>query len=150
MVPSWICTTTELPEHFLSFLAKPAACGSSLGQGSNPCHSSDKVRSLTCCAARELPEHFHRSKQKPQEFLLWHNGIGNVLGDLGLRFNPWPGPVDPAPVQLRRRWQLRLVSDPWPGSSICHGAPKKGEKKRKATPTSSRAPVLPSTPWQRH
>ena len=25
------------------------------------------------------------------EFLLWHNGIGSVLGTLGRRFDPWPG-----------------------------------------------------------
>lgn len=24
---------------------------------------------------------------------LWHNGIGNVLGALGRKFNPWPGMV---------------------------------------------------------
>ena len=27
-------------------------------------------------------------------FLLWHNGIGGVLGELEHRFGPWPGTVD--------------------------------------------------------
>ena len=47
------------------FLATPAACGRSPGQGRNPCHSSnpspcrDNAGSLTCCATRELlPLHF--------------------------------------------------------------------------------------------
>ena len=40
-----------------------------------------------------------------------------------------PGPAqwvkDPAFLQLQHRLQLQLGSDPWPGSSICHGAAKK-------------------------
>ena len=38
---------------FFFFLALPTACGSSRGQGSNPCHSSDNTGSLTYCATRE-------------------------------------------------------------------------------------------------
>ena len=46
---------------FFTFLAVPLACRHFLGQGSNPCHSSnqghssDNTRSLTYCATRELP-----------------------------------------------------------------------------------------------
>ena len=46
------------------FLAAPTAYGSSLGQGSNPHHSSDlglchdNIRSLTHCATRELRQNF--------------------------------------------------------------------------------------------
>lgn len=35
-------------------LAAPTVCGSSPCQGSNPCHSRDNVRSVTCWATREL------------------------------------------------------------------------------------------------
>ena len=48
--------------YFLSyFLSTPMACGSSwardlsLCHGSGQRHSSDNLRSLTCCTARELP-----------------------------------------------------------------------------------------------
>ena len=33
--------------------------------------------------------------------------------------------------QLRHRWQLWLTSDPWPGSSTCHGVAKKRKKKKR-------------------
>ena len=32
--------------------------------------------------------------------------------------------------QMRLRWQLQLGSDPWPRSSICHGAAKNEKKKK--------------------
>ena len=32
-------------------------------------------------------------KSRFQEFLLWHNGIGGILGVLGHRFDPWPSTV---------------------------------------------------------
>ena len=35
--------------------------------------------------------------------------------------------------QLWHRSQLRLRSDHWPGNSICHGAAKKGKKKKKGS-----------------
>ena len=33
------------------------------------------------------------AKMTFREFLLWHNGIGGVLGVLGLKFNPPPSTV---------------------------------------------------------
>ena len=39
------------------------------------------------------------------------------------------GLKDPALPQLRRRSQLQLGSDPWPGNSICYEVAKKKKKK---------------------
>ena len=38
---------------------------------------------------------------------------------------------DPILMQLQLRLRLWLISDPWPGSSICHGAAKNEEREKK-------------------
>ena len=60
-------------------------------------------------------------KFRAREFLLWHNGIGSILGALGCKFDTsWhSGFEDPALPQLRLRLWLLLRSDPWLGNSIC-------------------------------
>ena len=46
-----------------------------------------------------------------------------------------PGPAqwvkDPALLQLQRRLQLHLGSDPWPRNAICRGAAKKKDQNQK-------------------
>ena len=32
----------------------------------------------------------NKTKKVPGEFLLWHNGIGGILGALGHKFHPCP------------------------------------------------------------
>ena len=67
----------------------------------------------------------------PRELLLWHSGLGCSLGAPGCRFHPWPGAVDPVLLPLVSR--LRLRSDPWPGSSICHGVANKQQQQQNPT-----------------
>ena len=44
------------------------------------------------------------------------------------------GLKDPVLLQLRRRLQLWLGSDPWPGNTTCPGQPKKEKKKKYPAP----------------
>lgn len=46
-------------------------------------------------------------------------------------FNPQAGRLDPAFLQLWLSSRLQLSSDPWPGSSICHGVGWKKTKSKK-------------------
>ena len=64
------------------------------------------------------------------EFLLWHSGIGGVLGALGHRFYPqWAQEIkDLAFPQLWCRLRLQLRSDPWTENSICLVGAKKEKK----------------------
>lgn len=52
------------------------------------------------------------------------------------------GLKDPALPQLRRRWQLWLRSDPWPGNPMCCEAARKDKKQRQ------KVPVGATTPWK--
>ena len=45
------------------------------------------------------------------------------------RFDPRPG-TDPTLLQLWRRSQLRLRSDPWPRNATCPGVAKKKQKQK--------------------
>ena len=64
------------------------------------------------------------------ELPLSHNRIGGTLRVLGWRSIPssaqWVR--DPMFSQLQLRLLLQLRSDPWPGSSVCHRAPKNKQK----------------------
>ena len=105
---------------------------------------------LACLARFQLPSHSFKWSWKFRglwhkvaclrtvglEFLLWHNGIDNVLGALGCRVSLHPSTVvkDPALPQLQLRLWLRLGSDPWPGNSIyleVAESERKKEKKKK-------------------
>ena len=66
------------------------------------------------------------------EHLLWNKGIGSYLYGAGIRVQSLAqlsGFENPVLLQLQRRSQRRLGSDPWPGNSLCCGAANK-EKKR--------------------
>ena len=91
-------------------------------------HLSDKRPVSGIC--RELFQLFNL-KNPIQESPLWCNGIGDILGVWGHRFNPglaeWV--KDPALLQPQLRSQLRLRADPWSRNSICHRKAKREEKK---------------------
>ena len=46
-------------------------------------------------------------KERKEGVLLWHNRIGNILGVLGHRFNPWPSTVGKEPVLLVKKEKKR-------------------------------------------
>ena len=69
-----------------------------------------------------------------QEFLLWCNEIGDVLGMLGCRFDPCPAQwvKDLALLQLQFMLQVWLGSDPWRGNPMGCGCPPQKKEKTKS------------------
>lgn len=59
------------------------------------------------------------------EFLLWHNGMGSILGSLGHRLDPWPHTVGWESGIVAAWLQLQFRSDPWPRNSMCPVVAKK-------------------------
>ena len=73
----------------------------------------------------------HRRSLDPALLWLWHRPAAVApIGPLA-----WELPYAMG-VALKKKKRLQLQPDPWPGSSICHGAAKNGGKKNPKNPVS--------------
>ena len=71
-----------------------------------------------------------RIKVHVQEFPLAHNGVGGVSAAPRCRLHSCPCTAgERSQCCLSCGSELQLGSDPWPVTSMCHGAAKKGKKK---------------------